>query len=609
MSLRRLRAALLLALPAAAHAQAQAPTVLDTTIVTANRSARTVDATLAAVSVIDRAQIERSQAGSAAALLQGLPGISIANNGGPGKNTSVFLRGTESDHVLVLVDGVKIGSATSGSAALQDIPAELIDRIEVVRGPRSSLYGSEAIGGVIQIFTRRERGAPKPRVAVGVGSRGSHDSHAGLSLGSEDAWFNLDAGTAYTSGINSCTGKPSPRGAGCFTIEPDRDGYRRRDASLSGGWRMAPGTELDAHWLETRSVNDFDGSFVNQAESRQQVLGARLRTAPTEYWTLSVAIGRSRDESDNFRDNVFATRFDTRRDSASWQNDLALGDAHLLTVGVDWLKDTVDSTNNYAEDSRDNTGVFAQFQSRLGGHDLEFSLRRDDNQQFGGRNTGGVAWGYLLPGAVRMTAAYGTAFKAPTFNELYFPGFGNPDLVPERSRSVELGLSGHLGLDWNLSLFQTRVSDLIAFDAAVAAPGNVDTARIRGIEAGAAWATAAWQASASASLIDPRHLGSGPNHGNLLPRRAKQTLRVDLDRKLGDARLGLTWLAAGKRYDDLANTRELGGYGTLDLRAERDLGAGWRIVATLSNLFDKDYHTAAFFNQPGRSLFVTLRYH
>ena len=603
-----LRAALLLAFPAVACGQTPIPR-LESTIVTANRGARSADATLAPVSMIESEQIERSQAGSAAELLRGLPGVSIANNGGAGKTTSVFLRGTESDHVLVLIDGVRIGSATTGAAALQDFPAELIERVEVVRGPRSSLYGSEAMGGVIQIFTRRGSEGVQPRLTIGAGSRNRFDSSVGVSLGGLQAWLNLDAGTRYTSGINACTGKPSPGGAGCFTVEPDRDGYRRRNASVAGGWRFGATTEIDAHWLETRGDNEFDGSFTNRSRSRQQVLGAKLRTSPLEPWAITLALGRSRDESEKYRDGVFGSRFDTRRDSASWQNDVALGDSHLLTLGADWLRDNVDGTTAYGEDSRDNTGVFGQYQARLGSHDVEVSLRRDDNQQFGEHTTGGIAWGYALSGALRLTAAYGTAYKAPTFNELYFPGFGNPTLEPERSRSVELGLAGGEGaLRWSFNLFQTRISELIAFDAAVGAPGNVSSARIRGAEAGASWLREHWQARVSASLLDPKHLGNDANRGNVLPRRARQALRVDLDRQLGDTRLGLTLLAAGKRYDDLANTRRLGGYTTVDLRAEHRLGHGWRVLATLSNLFDKDYQTAAFFNQPGRSLFVSLRY-
>jgi vitamin B12 transporter len=584
-------------------------TELEPIIITATRTAQTADETLSSVTVITRKDIERQQVQSIQDLLRGVPGISIDNNGGPGKATSVFLRGTESDHVLVLIDGVKMGSATLGTTAFQDIPVEQIERIEIVRGPRSSLYGSEAIGGVLQIFTRKGGGPLTPYFSLGGGSYRTYNASVGLSGGGGRGWFNVNATGIDTEGFNACNGKPSPDGAGCFTIEPDKDGYRNLSGSLRAGYRFDNGVEMDLHALRAKGKNDFDGNFVNESESVQQVSGGTLRFSPVEIWQMTLAAGRSRDESDDFKDGVFKSRFNTQRDTLSLQNDLTLTTDQLLTVGADYQDDRVDSTTAYTITSQDNTGLFSQYQASFGSHDMQLSLRRDDNRQFGVHNTGGAAWGYSLGKRLRVTASYGTAFKAPTFNELYYPGFGNPGLRPETSRSVELGLRdesarGH----WSLNAYETRIDDLIAFDSSTFAAANIDQALIRGLEAILGTQLGNWVLNANLTLLDPQNHSGGANDGNVLPRRAKQSLRLDADVDIGRYRFGATMLAAGKRYDDLANTRELGSYSTFDLRAEYALARAWLVQGRIENLFNEDYETAAFFNQPRRSLYLTLRY-
>ena len=584
-------------------------TELETMIVTATRTAQTADQTLASVTVITRDDIERQQAQSIQDILRGVSGVSSANNGGPGKATSVFLRGTESDHVLVLIDGVKVGSATLGSTAFEHIPIDQIERIEIVRGPRSSLYGSEAIGGVIQIFTRKGGGALKPFFSVGGGSDSTYNTSFGLSGGGDHGWFNLSANGVDTEGFNSCTGKPFPGGSGCFTIEPDKDGYREASGSLRAGYRFENGLEVDVRALRAVGEIKFDGDFINESETVQQVLGGTLRYSPIDPWQITLVGGRGQDEIDSFKDGVFKTEFNTKRDTVSLQNDFSLADDHLLTLGADYQNDRVSGTESYAVTSRDNAGVFAQYQGVFFAHDLQLSVRRDDNEQFGGHTTGGVAWGYALSKDFRLTASYGTAFKAPTFNELYFPGFGNANLDPEESRSVELGLNGNAEWGrWSLNAYETHIDDLIAFDASIFAPANIDQARIRGLEAALATQIEDWDLNMNVTLLDPENRSSGAQRGNVLPRRAEQSFRFDMDRRFGSYAVGATVLAEGRRYDDLGNTRKLGSYATIDVRVEYAFDEDWRLQAQLDNLFDKDYETAAFFNQPGRQLFITLRY-
>jgi vitamin B12 transporter len=591
---------------------------LDRVVVTATRTAVTTDAALAPVEIIDREQIERSQAGSVAELLRGRAGINISNQGGDGKLTSVFVRGAESDHVLVLIDGIRIGSATSGAAAFQDLPLQFVDRIEIVRGPRSSLYGSDAIGGVIQIFTRRDRGPAQGRFAIGIGSHGRREAGAGIGGGNDRGWYGIDAAYQRTDGINACDGAGFPIFAGCFVDdETDRDGYTRRALSLRGGVALGESLTLNGRWLESRGDNEYDGGFVNYSEVVQRVIGAKLRWDINERSTLQISAGRNRDASDNFIDTSAAGRtangdFASDRDSASLQYDIALTDTQTLSVGADWLRDRIDSDTKYDIKDRRNVAAFAQYQGRfdtaIGTQDLQLALRRDDNEQFGGETTGTAAWGLGFGDGWRVTAGYGTGFKAPSFNELYFPFFGNPALRPESSRTLEAGLA------WRgertavrLDAFETDVADLIAFDISLFLPNNIDRARLRGAELTIDSSIDDWDIAFSASLLDAENR-SGSNRGNELPRRARESARLSVDRAFGAIRVGATIIGEGGRYDDVANTRRIGGYATLDLRAEYGFGDAWTLQAGVANVFDRDYETAAFYNQPGRTYQVRLRY-
>nr|WP_281782003.1 TonB-dependent vitamin B12 receptor [Lysobacter auxotrophicus] len=582
-----------------------AATDLDQIVVTATRTAQTQDQALAAITVIDRAEIERLQPASLPALLTGRAGISIANNGGVGKSTSLFLRGTESDHVLVLVDGVKIGSATSGGASLQDIPVEQIERVEIVRGPFSSLYGSEAIGGVIQVFTRRPAGAFSPNASAAIGSENTQRVAAGVSGSAADSrgWYVVNAAHENTDGINAYRGTRN--------FDPDKDGYRNDSLTVQGGYRFSERWDADLRAFRAEGRNEYDGSVNNEADTVQQVVGGRVRYVPGARVKLTAGLGTSADLSENFLDGVYSSTFDTRRELGSLQADIGIATG-LLTLGFDWLGDKVQSNTDYARDRRINRGVFGQWQQAFGAQSVQASVRRDDDSQFGGETTGSVLWGWDVTDALRLGASYGTAFKAPTFNELYFPGYGNPALGPETSRSVELSLRGEHGWGtWSLNAFETKIDDLIAFDSSLGdtgGPNNIDRARIRGVEAVAGTTWLDWNLRASLTWLDPVNDGDNASHGNVLPRRAKQSGRVDADRRFGRFSVGASVTGAGERYDNLTNTTRLAGYGLTDLRAGFAFTEAWSVQASLNNAFDKRYETAALYNQPGRTWLVTVRY-
>jgi vitamin B12 transporter len=310
---------------------------------------------------------------------------------------------------------------------------------------------------------------------------------------------------------------------------------------------------------------------------------------------------------------VPAGDFDTERDSLTWQNDVSIRPGHLLTLGVDYQEDRISGSTRYAEDSRDDTGVFGEYQGELGAANLHLSLRRDDNQQFGSYTTGSAALGYRFAPTLRASVSYGTAFKAPTFNELYYPFFGNPELRPEESDSLEVGFNGELPKSvlagrWGLNLYRTELDQMIAFDAFTQAANNIAKAEVQGLELTANAALRGWDLGFSLTLQDPRNRAVGPDNGNLLPRRPEQMGQLDLDRRLGRWSAGATLFVSGRSFDDLANSYPLAAYTLVDLRAEYALSPSVRVQGRIKNLFDADYTTAAFYNQPGRAFYLTLRY-
>lgn len=597
---------------------ASASNIQPPVIVTATRTAQTADETLASATVITQADIARLQARSVEDLLRGVPGLNIVNSGGPGKQTSFFLRGTESDHVLVLIDGIRVGSVTSGTTSFENIPIQQIDRIEIVRGPRSSLYGSEAIGGVIQIFTRKGGGKIRPNFSFGGGSYNSINGSAGIAGGGDRGWFNINVSGIGTRGFNSCTGTET---AGCFMTEAsriddqDKDGYRNLANSLRAGYRFNQALEVDAHFLHSAGDTQFDGGFANRSKLKQQVLGGSVRYSPFSFWQLNLTAGRSFEKLDTYKierseqikRSTLLSQFDSIRDSVFLQNNFSIGNHQLLTAGADYFNDQVKSTENYLETSRRNWGLFAQHQATIAAHNLQLSIRWDHNEQFGKWVTGGIGWGYAITQNLRLTANFGNAFKAPNFNELYFPFSGNPNLKPESSRSFEMGITNTTKLGkWSINAYETHINHLITFDIQTFSSINVDRARIQGLESVFNTQILNWTINANLTLLNPENASSPDD--KILPRRAKHIIRIDADRQFNHYSLGGTFLAEGKRFDDTANTRSLDGFVRVDLRAEYAFAQNWRLQARLENLFNEHYETAAFFNQPGRNVFFTLRY-
>ncbi|MGR9100433.1 MAG: TonB-dependent receptor domain-containing protein [Gammaproteobacteria bacterium] len=570
---------------------------------------------LISTTLITREDIERLQVNTVEQALRGIAGINIGNSGGLGKQTSIFLRGTNSSQVLVLIDGIRVGSATSGTTPFELVPIEQIESIEVVRGPRSSLYGSEAIGGIIHIHTRRGgEKAFQPTFSAGTGSHDRHRYGAGVSGNAWDTWYNINVSHEQSNGYDSCS---SIGFYGCFLFadESDRDGFRNESGSARLGHRFADWLSVEGHALYSDGDTEFDGSVFsgNQTDFVEQVIGGETRIDPFDFWRVTFKGGESRDRQRFKFNGADVGFFNTERVSFTAQNDFSLGDDHLLTLGYDYLDDRVGSSTDFQVTARHNHGYFAQYQGHFLRNEIILGIRHDDNEQFGHHDTWNAAWGYAFDNGIEVSASYATAYKAPTFNDLYFPDFfgfptANPDLSPERSKSFELGVGGrHDWGHWSLNGYLTYIDDLIALDAAFV-PQNIATARIMGLEAIAGGEWFGFIVNANLTLLEPENLSSGPDHGNVLPRRAEQVFRLDIDRRFGPFGLGGTVIAEGRRFDDAANTRRLGGFVTLDLRAEYELIDNLTVQARVNNILDKHYQTVAGFDADDLNLFFTLRY-
>jgi vitamin B12 transporter len=604
-----LRDKLSLSLLAALAAGAALPALADEAakdlgpiVVTADRAPVPTAETLASVTLITREDIERSQAPDLLTLLARQAGIDVARTGGPGQASTLFLRGGNSTHALVLVDGVRINPATQGAPDFAHLPLAQIERIEIVRGPRAALWGSDAIGGVIQVFTRDPS---RPFAEAHAGSYGRIGGSAAYGIAHGDSEIGLTVGYDRLRGF-SATNENYP-----FGSYPDQDGYRNRSASLRAGTALGS-QRLSLTALATRGDVEFD---EGDTDARNRVYALQLAGPLAAGWTHALVLGRSTEDLDT---PVYLSTFGSRRNTLDWTVSRALAENDALDLGLNLARESGYSHEFYAggfDVDRDNAALFASWRGRRGAHSWAASLRHDDNSQFGGATTGNLAWGWQWAPAWRLRASYGQAFRAPDFNELYYPGFeiapgmalfaGNPLLEPERSTT------GEAGLDWTpsalshvgLSLFRTRVKDLIVFSGPLFDAINIGRADIDGAELEFATACGRLALHGNASWLDARNADTDEPLLRRAPRKA--ALSADWSFANG-AGAGLDLSAVAARPD--AGGTRLGGYGRIDLRASAPLGAGWRVEARLENLGDKDYELVQGYNTPGRSGLFSLRW-
>lgn len=575
--------------------------VLAPVIVTANRTAQTVDQSLASVTLITREEIERLQPASLTDLLRSRAGIDVASSGSFGKQTSIYSRGSSSKHTLLLVDGVRMGSASAGGAAWQHLPPSEIERIEIVRGPRTSLYGSDAVGGVIQVFTRRGvTGDPKVNAFVGGGSNGTNKVGASIAGGTENFSYSLGASRFETDGID-------------VTKDGDKDGYDNLSVSTNLEYRLSKATSFQFSLLTSHGETEYDSLFdpggLYYDDYSQSALRLAWNQQFTSNWGSEFSLAQSYDKQDNYAP-YGDSYFNTRKDQIAWINTLQLG-IHELQVGVDAVRDNIDSSTQYDEDSRDNLGVFAQMHVPYGNLTGDASVRYDDNEQFGSKTTGQLALGYWLASDLNLRSSVGTAFVTPTFNDLYYPadpvwgGGGNPDLKPEKSTSYELGL--HYSPNdffFDAAVFYTDTKDLIVYDFATNKVQNTNKAEVTGLEIESGLKLEDWTLNLAATFLKPEDKETKKD----LPRRAKNTLRVDLDRHWQDVDVGVSILSRGASYDDANNTKKLDSHLVVDLRASWEFYPSVTLRTSVQNLQDKEYSLAKGYYEVGRAAYLTLEY-
>lgn len=600
----------LLAAQAGTAVQAAAPAQLSPVTVIASRTPQPLDTALGDVTVIDRDAIERFGQGSVAELLSRQHGIESANNGGPQAVTSLFVRGANANQTLILIDGLRINPATSGGGALNALALNDIERIDVLRGAASSLYGADAVGGVINIITRQ--GAERPvslRADVGAGSHGVVRTSASIA-GSSAGWrYALNAGYGQGNGFNATT----PDNA--FSYNPDRDSWYQRNVSGSLGYAWATGHDVSLRIFHDRINGGFDnGPGLTNPRSLQTVEGFAVasRNRLSDRWLSTLTLGVTEDENVSAAADTDDSRFRTRQRQYGWQNEFQITNEQRFTLALDRLEQRVagdiqdwstfpPSNIDYPVTARNTNSVTGVYTGDFGRHHVQASARRDHDSQYDGQTTGGAGYGFdILPG-LRASVAANTAFRAPNFNELYYPGGGNPDLSPEKSRNIEAGLRWQRGgSELGATVYRNRVTNLINGWPAE----NIGRAILRGVTFTGAhqWGDTALRASLD--LQDPHNAETG----DVLARRAKRVFRLNADHRFGPARVGAEWYLSGERFDsDFARTR-LGGYGLLALSASYDVTPQTQLQLRWNNVLDKDYTLAQGYATQGSSVFLNVAY-
>ena len=580
---------------------------LSPVVVTATRIAVPSNEVLAPVIVIGREEIERSQATDVAELLRFHGGIEVARNGGRGQLTSIFIRGAESDHTLVLIDGVRINSGTSGAAAIQNISPDLVERIEIVKGPRSALYGSEAIGGVINIITRgaeaplsmsAEAGAGKysTRRAAGQAAWKGDTSSVGLNV----AWLDTD-------------GFPT------FEASPDDAGYDNTSFNVWVDTTIAAIDVSASHWQSngTTEYSDFflapvDQDYTNKSSQLE------IGTSPFSIWRTELSISKVIDDieqgSGAFNPSDFTK---TDRIAADWQNTLTFDRGIDLVAGLYRSEEKTSGINfgsrledqpGAGEVQTDDTAGYLQASARFGRQNVLLAGRYTDHDEFGTENSWNTEYGLDFAHGLRFSASAGRGFRAPSSLDLY--GFGgNPDLDPEVSRNIEFAVAQNIGNAhaFRIGYFRNRIKDLISFvvtDPATFAGENqnIEKASIRGTELSYMFSGQSWRFRSEVTIQDPKDRISNEQ----LLRRAKKMLTMSIGRKFGAHDLGLDILATDKRVD--FGGARLAGYVLANLNGRISFGKHWQLTAEIENLLDQDYQLAEGYRSAGRGLYATLGY-
>ncbi len=574
--------------------------MLDPVVVTPTLSSVTADASLSSVTVIDESTLRGQQVVEMRDVLRGQPGIDTYGNGSYGKISNVSIRGTSSNASLLMIEGVRLRSATTGAPAWEYLPPQMFERVEIVRGPRGSLYGSDAVGGVIQLFGR-DNGS---WANVGGGSFGSWNVGAGASLSENNTSVMVGANVFDTEGTE-------------IREHSHNRGFYNESGIFRLNHQFGERASVGLFRFSSEGDTEFEGSTPEQKREMEyllQVTGLKGDVWVNDNWQLKALISEAEDESEDFTDGLTSGDFNTRTRTANVQSVALVGN-HQFILGGEYLRDEVLSSVDYDEPGRDNKAVFGQALLAFGALDLQGSLRHDDNDAYGSKVTGAGAVGVKLNHQHRVRVSYGTAYRAPTFNDLYFPDsppffYSNPNLEPESSETGELGVRGqYRHWYWDAAFYRTNIDDMIVYDFAQSTSLNLERATVEGAELALGLDWNQWRAGLAFTALKPEDRETG----NIIAYRAQRTGRLDLDRRFGDVSVGATASFQGHRYTDAANTDRLPGFGLVDLRASWTFAKNWTGRVAVENLLDKDYVTARNFAgwdylNAGRAVMVNISY-
>jgi vitamin B12 transporter len=596
--------AVLAALPALAAAEE--PAELDPVVVTATRVPARASETLAAITVIGRDEIERAQATDVAELLRFVAGVEVARAGGPGQFAATFIRGGNSQHTLVLLDGVRLNPTTQG-AALQNLHPGMVERIEIVRGPRSTLYGSDAMGGVVHVITRRHDGTATDAQAR-YGSYETGELSASGAFGAEQAGAQLHVARLDSRGYVPHTDGASERAHDNTTVDA-RGEWRAGALTLGASAWNAQGR---SEYLEDSDPSCFPCTYDDPAalDFHNRALGAEVRWQPRERLDTALTLERTLDENEVVEGAFAGGTTRNERTQARWQSDWRATPGSRLSLALEHARERT-LAGGVAE-SRDASGITVTDELTRGRHRALLAGSVYDHDAFGTARLWNAEYGYDL-GRTRLSLGAGVGFRAPNVIERFFPGFGNPDLGPERARSYEAGVRRQLGnAHVELRAFRTDYEDLIQFDPAILLAGNVGHARNEGLELTSRWPLggSTWLRVGGVAQ-DPRACEPGCGDGERLVRRARRSATLQLATVLGGVDCGVDVLAVGARTDfdsaDFSRTT-LPGYALLGLSAGAEIRPGWTLRARIENLLDAQYETVEGYRQPARSGTVTLRW-
>ena len=597
---------LLLSAIAAVSLPLNAQTRLDPLVVTVTtplRMSQPVDQTLAATTVITRADIERLQPESVAQLLRGTPSVEFASNGGAGSMTSLFLRGTNSNHTLVLIDGIKANNPTDGSFRWEFLPVSQIERIEIVRGPQSSIWGADALGGVVNIITRSPiQTGTQGEIRVGAGQQNTQLTDANFSAANETTRFNSSLSYRKTDGFNATQTDNTG----------EKDGYEHYALRLQIEQDIDESNTLSAGYLRSHGTNEYDAcSSSNSCKQNFSLETIRIgwNHQLTKHWTISSNLSRLSEIREDYRNGLDNGKFDSYRDSlnlsASYNSEFL-----SVTSGFDGNRERLrDARTGFgpttSRTTRDSHGLYSQAIWHLSENTtFQFGLRFDHDQLFGDQGSGNLGISYDINESNTIGVTYSEGYRAPSLNDLY--GFGgNINLKAEESKNYELFWRHQINslFQTEIRVFQSEIDNLLALDNTWVYY-NLDEARIRGAEISATYSYLNWHLSSSLTFQNPKDR----TNNELLPRRARESGRIDLDYLATRWGAGFTLEGQSKRANSAWDSLEMGGYVLAHTRAHWHLSPDWTLRAKIDNLFDKDYEQAAGYNTQGRYFETSLTY-